>query len=435
MGHPVIVEAVRTPIGKRNGWLSGLHAAELLAAAQVWSSGPGIDAGAVEQVVGGCVTQAGEQASNVTRNAWLSAGLPYETGATTVDCQCGSAQQASHFISNLIAVDAIDIGIACGVEAMSRVGLGGQRLQRPRLRHPRRVLGHRLPDQFGAAERIAQNRGITRDDVDWLGVESQRKAAQAWAEGRFDREVAPDRGPRPRRAQSQPTGEKQVISKDQGLRETTQESLGKLKPVMRRRIHTAGNARRSPTAPRPCCWMDEDRAKAEGLKPRARIVAQVLVGDDPYYHLDGPREATTRVLAKAGMTIPDIDLFEVNEAFASVAMSWAQLHEPDWDKVNVNGGAIAIGHPVGSTGARLITTILHELERTDGQFGLIVHVLRRRARHRHHHRAHLAGLPWFERRTCGHCENLSGISQWLHARRDVGAKRHRRPILPPLKEL
>ena len=370
MGQPVIVEAVRTPIGKRNGWLSGLHAAELLAAAQVEVvKRSGLEPGAVEQVVGGCVTQADQQASHVTRNPRLSAGLPYETAATTVDCQCGSAQQASHFISNLIAVDAIDIGVSCGVEAMSRVGLGANVYNGPGSSKPDNFPWD-MPDQFGAAERIAQNRGITRDDVDWLGAESQRKAAQAWAEGRFDREVAPIEVP-VLGEDGQPTGEKQVISKDQGLRETTQESLGKLKPVAPDGIHTAGNSSQISDGAAAVLWMDEDKAKAAGLKPRARIVAQALVGDDPYYHLDGPRAATTRVLEKAGMTIPDIDLFEVNEAFASVAMSWAQLHEPDWDKVNVNGGAIAIGHPVGSTGARLITTILHELERTDGQFGLI----------------------------------------------------------------
>ena len=370
MGQPVIVEAVRTPIGKRNGWLSGLHAAELLAAAQVEVvKRAGIEPGAVEQVVGGCVTQAGEQASNVTRNAWLSAGLPYETAATTVDCQCGSAQQASHFISNLIAVDAIDTGISCGVEAMSRVGLGANVYNGPGSSKPDNFPWD-MPDQFGAAERIAQNRGITRDDVDWLGAESQRKAAQAWAEGRFDREVAPIEVP-VLGEDGQPTGEKQVISKDQGLRETTQESLGKLKPVMPDGIHTAGNSSQISDGAAAVLWMSEERAKAEGLKPRARIVAQVLVGSDPYYHLDGPRDATTKVLAKAGMTMGDIDLCEVNEAFASVVMSWGQLHEPDWEYVNTNGGAIAIGHPVGSTGARLITTALHELERSDKNTALI----------------------------------------------------------------
>ncbi len=370
MGNPVIVEAVRTPIGKRNGWLSGLHAAELLASAQVeLVKRAGLEPGQVEQVVGGCVTQAGEQASNVTRNAWLSAGLPYETAATTIDCQCGSAQQANHFVNNLIVADAIDIGIACGVEAMSRVGLGANVFNGPGSSKPDQFPWD-MPDQFGAAERIAQNRGITREDVDWLGLESQRKAARAVEEGRFEREIAPIEVP-VLDDEHQATGERQVVSRDQGPRETTAEGLAKLKPVMPDGMHTAGNSSQISDGAAAVLWMDEDRARAEGYTPRARIVAQVLVGDDPYYHLDGPREATTRVLDKAGMSMGDIDLFEVNEAFASVVLSWGKKHEPDWDKVNVNGGAIALGHPVGATGSRLITTILHELERTDGTLGLV----------------------------------------------------------------
>ena len=369
MADPVIVEAVRTPIGKRNGWLSGLHAAELMAVAQVEViKRAGIEPSEVEQIVGGCVTQAGEQGSNVTRNAWLSTGLPYEPGVTTVDCQCGSGQQANHFINNLIAADAIDVGIGCGVEAMSRVGLGANVFNGPGSSRPDDFPWD-LPDQFGAAERIAQNRGITREDVDWLGLESQRKAARAVEEGRFEREIVPMEvdviG------EDGPTGEKHVVSRDQGPRETTAEGLAKLKPVLPDGMHTAGNSSQISDGASAVLWMSEERAKADGFKPRGRIVAQVLVGDDPYYHLDGPREATKRVLAKAGMTMGDIDLFEVNEAFASVVLSWGQLHEPDWDKVNVNGGAIALGHPVGCTGSRLITTILHELERTDGQFGLV----------------------------------------------------------------
>jgi len=370
MGQPVIVEAVRTPIGKRNGWLSGLHAAELLAAAQVeLVKRAGIEPGVVEQIVGGCVTQAGEQASNVTRNAWLSAGLPYETAATTVDCQCGSSQQANHFVNNLVAAGAIEVGIACGVEAMSRVGLGANVFNGPGSSKPDEFPWD-MPDQFGAAERIAQNRGITREDVDWLGFESQRKAARAVEEGRFEREIAPIEVP-VLGEDGQPTGERQVISKDQGPRDTTIEGLAKLKAVLPDGMHTAGNSSQISDGAAAVLWMDEDRAKAEGFRPRARIVAQVLVGDDPYYHLDGPREATTRVLDKAGMTMADIDLSEVNEAFASVVLSWGQKHEPDWERVNTNGGAIALGHPVGATGSRLITTILHELERSDGQFGLV----------------------------------------------------------------
>jgi acetyl-CoA C-acetyltransferase len=369
MAQPVIVEAVRTPIGKRNGWLSGFHAAELLGNAQVeLVKRAGIDPGDVDQIVGGCVTQAGEQASNVTRTAWLSQGLPYEVAATTVDCQCGSAQQANHFVANLVSAGAIGTGIACGVEAMSRVGLGANAMNGPGRSRPESFPWD-MPDQFGAAERIAQKYDISRDDVDWLGFESQRKAARAVAEGRFDREIAaieaPVVGP------DGPTGERTLVTRDQGLRETTREGLAGLKPVLPDGIHTAGNSSQISDGAAAVLWMSEERARETGMRPRARIVAQTLVGSDPYYHLDGPIAATTDVLKKAGMSIGDIDLFEVNEAFASVVMSWGRVHEVDWDKVNVNGGAIALGHPVGSTGARLITTALHELERSDSSVALV----------------------------------------------------------------
>jgi acetyl-CoA C-acetyltransferase len=369
MAKPVIIEAVRTPIGKRNGWLSGFHATELLGNAQVeLVKRAGVDPGDVDQIVGGCVTQAGEQASNVTRTAWLSQGLPYEVAATTVDCQCGSAQQANNFIANLISADAVEVGIACGVEAMSRVGLGANAYNGPGKSRPEQFPWD-MPDQFVAAERIAEKYGITRDDVDWLGFESQRKAAVAVAEGRFDREIVPLEAPVV--GADGPTGEKSLVSKDQGPRETTREGLAGLKPVAPDGMHTAGNSSQISDGAAAVLWMSEERAKSAGLRPRARIVAQTLIGSDPYYHLDGPIAATTKVLGMAGMTMADIDLFEVNEAFASVVMSWGKVLEVDWDKVNVNGGAIALGHPVGSTGARLITTALHELERTDGHLALI----------------------------------------------------------------
>jgi acetyl-CoA C-acetyltransferase len=369
MAQPVIVEAVRTPIGKRNGWMSGFHAAELLGNAQVeLVKRAGVDPGDVEQIVGGCVTQAGEQASNVTRTAWLSQGLPYEVAATTVDCQCGSAQQANNFVANLISADAIDVGIACGVEAMSRVGLGANAFNGPGRSRPEEFPWD-MPDQFGAAERISEKYGITRDDVDWLGFESQRKAAVAVAEGRFEREIVPLEAPVV--GPDGPTGERTLITKDQGPRETTREGLAGLKPVRPDGMHTAGNSSQISDGAAAVLWMSQTRAGEAGLRPRARIVAQTLVGSDPYYHLDGPIAATTDVLRKAGMTMADIDIFEVNEAFASVVMSWGKVHDVDWDKVNVNGGAIALGHPVGSTGARLITTALHELERSDKNLALI----------------------------------------------------------------
>lgn len=366
MGNPVIVEATRSPIGKRNGWLSGLHATELLGAVQkALIEKAGIDPGSVEQVIGGCVTQYGEQANNVTRQSWLVAGLPEHVGATSVDCQCGSAQQANHLVAGLIATGAIDIGIACGIEAMSRVGLGanggGARAASWDID---------LPNQFEAAERIAKRRGLTRADVDALGLASQLKAKQAWAEGRFDREISPIEAP-VIDENKQPTAEWNTVSRDQGLRDTTAEGLAGLKPVMEGGIHTAGTSSQISDGAAAVLWMDEDKAKALGLKPRARIISQANVGAETYYHLDGPVQSTAKVLEKAGMKIGDIDLVEINEAFASVVLSWAQVHGADMDKVNVNGGAIALGHPVGSTGARLITTALHELERTDKSTALI----------------------------------------------------------------
>jgi len=364
MAQPVIVEAVRTPIGKRNGWMSGFHAAELLGNAQVeLVKRAGVDPGDVEQIVGGCVTQAGEQASNVTRTAWLSQGLPYEVAATTVDCQCGSAQQANNFVANLISADAIDTGIACGVEAMSRVGLGANAFNGPGRSRPEDFPWD-MPDQFGAAERIAQKYGITRDDVDWLGFESQRKAAVAVAEGRFEREIVPLEAPVV--GPEGPTGEKALVTKDQGPRDTTREGLAALKPVLPDGMHTAGNSSQISDGAAAVLWMSEARAHEAGLRPRARIVAQTLVGSDPYYHLDGPIAATADVLRRAGMSMDDIDIFEVNEAFASVVMSWGKVHEVDWDKVNVNGGAIALGHPVGMSGTRLALTSLMELKRRGG---------------------------------------------------------------------
>jgi acetyl-CoA C-acetyltransferase len=363
MSDPVIVEAVRTPIGKRNGLLSGLHAADILAAAQVEVvKRAGIDPADVEQLVGGCVTQAGEQASNVTRNAWLGAGMPYEVAATTVDCQCGSSQQANHLVAGLIAAGAIEVGIGCGVEAMSRVGLGMNVINGPGTSRPPGYPPE-MPDQFGAAERIAQRRGITRADVDAFALASQRHAGRAQAEGRFDREIVP--------VEVTVDGGVTVVDRDQGVRDSTIEGLAKLKPVLEDGIHTAGNSSQISDGAAAVLWMSEARAKAVGLRPRARIVAQVLVGSEPYYHLDGPVDATRKVLQKAGMAMADIDLFEVNEAFASVALSWARVHEPDMDKVNVNGGAIALGHPVGATGSRLITTALHELERSDQTLALV----------------------------------------------------------------
>ncbi|HZR50281.1 MAG TPA: steroid 3-ketoacyl-CoA thiolase [Streptosporangiaceae bacterium] len=360
MGVPVIVDAVRTPIGKRGGSLSGLHAAEILGAALTGVvERSGIGPSAVEQIAGGCVTQAGEQSNNITRTAWLHAGLPYQTGCLTLDAQCGSAQQAAHLIAGLIAADAIDVGIACGVEAMSRVPLGANRgadIGSPR---PDSWTID-MPNQFVAAERIANRRGLSRADVDAFGLRSQTLAQAAWAEGRFDREIVPV---------TLPDGT--TVSRDGGLRETSLAALAGLKPVIEGGVHTAGTSSQISDGAAALLLVSEDRAAALGLRPRARILAQALIGDEPYYHLDGPIAATARVLDRAGLAMADIDVFEVNEAFASVVLSWMSVHKPDPDRVNVNGGAIALGHPVGSTGARLLTTALHELERRDASTALV----------------------------------------------------------------
>ena len=374
MREAVIVEAVRTPIGRGKpivGDLSGFHAVELLglSLAEIMKRS-GLEYSDVDYLAGGCVTQAGEQSSNITRNAWLNLGKGYTAGGTTLDNQCGSAQTANHMISSMIGTGSIDIGIACGVESMSRVGLGANVMNGPGYFIPSEWPWDSSPDQFSSAQRIADNRGITKPMADELGYHSQRKAKQAWDEGRFDRETfaveAPILG-----EDGAPTGETRTVSRDQGLRDTTLEGLSQLRLVMEGNIHTAGNSSQISDGSAAVLWMTAEEAKARGLKPRARIISDCVVGTDPYYLLDGPVDATTRLFKRSGMTMDDIDLVEINEAFAAVVLSWAKVHNADLDKVNVNGGAIALGHPVGSTGARLITTALHELERADKSTALI----------------------------------------------------------------
>jgi acetyl-CoA C-acetyltransferase len=355
MADAVIIEAVRTPIGKRGGVLSGLHAAEILGVVQqAVLARAGVEPVLVEQVIGGCVTQAGEQSNNITRTAWLHAGLPYRAGCLTVDSQCGSAQQAMHLVAGLIAAGAVDVGVACGVEAMSRVPLRSNLGVDVGVPRPD-SWSIDLPNQFVAAERIAARRGLSRSDLDAFGERSQARAAAAWSAGHFRREVVP-------------VG---AVIQDQGLRATSAEALARLSPVVDGGLHTAGTSSQISDGASAVLLMSADRARTLGLAPRARIVAQCLVGAEPYFHLDGPVQATDALLAKTGMKIGDLDLFEVNEAFASVVLSWQAVHEPDEDRVNVNGGAIALGHPVGATGTRLITTALHELERRDGSTALI----------------------------------------------------------------
>ncbi|MFF3190183.1 steroid 3-ketoacyl-CoA thiolase [Streptomyces misionensis] len=369
--EPVIVEAVRTPIGKRGGALAGLHPAHLLGETYRELLGrTGLPADAVEQIVGGTVTHAGEQSMNPARTAWLAVGLPYETAATTVDCQCGSSQQAAHMVANMIAAGVIDVGISCGVEAMSRVPLGSGSRHGPGKPLPDEW-NVDLPNQFEAAERIARHRGLTRQDVDALGVLSQERAARAWAEERFKRETFAVQVPTTEQEQYAGQGMWRLVEKDEGPRDTSVEALADLRPVTPRAVHTAGSSAQISDGSAAIMWASKRMARALRLRPRARIVAQALVGADPHFHLDGPVDATRAVLGKAGMSLKDIDLVEINEAFASVVLSWTRVFEQDLGKVNVNGGAIALGHPVGATGARLITTALHELERTDQEFALV----------------------------------------------------------------
>ena len=374
MREAVIVEALRTPIAKGKmgrGGLSGIHPANLLGTVQQSVvERAGIDPVVVEQVIGGCVTQAGEQAGNVARHSWLAKSKGWHTGGTTVDAQCGSGQQANHLIRALVAAGSIDAGIACGVEVMSHVGLGANAIHGPGFMHPEDYPWDQCPSQFDAAERIANNRGITREDVDRLALASQQKAVAARSEGRFKQEILPIEAP-VLGADSAPTGETLLIDQDEGIRESTLESLAQLKPVSEGGIHTAGNSSQISDGAAAVLWMTAEKAREYGLKPRARIVQDVVVGTDPYYLLDGPIDATQAILGKTGMKMSDFDLIEINEAFAAVVLSWARVMEPDMDKVNVNGGAIALGHPVGATGSRLIVTALHELERRDQTTALI----------------------------------------------------------------
>ncbi|RMD81967.1 MAG: steroid 3-ketoacyl-CoA thiolase [Candidatus Dadabacteria bacterium] len=374
MPEAVIVEAVRTPIGKGKmgkGDLSSFHPAKLLGMVQkAVVERAGIDPGMVEQIVGGCVTQAGEQSNNVTRNAWLTLGHNYEVAGTTVDAQCGSSQQANHLVASMIAAGMIDVGIACGVEVMSHVGLGANVLNGPGYFQPEDWPWDSSPDQFQAAERIAKKRGITREECDQLALRSQQNAIRARDEGRFKREILPIEVPE-LDENGKPTGKTRVVDSDQGIRESTLEGLAALKPVLPDGIHTAGNSSQISDGAAAILWMSAERAKALGLKPRARIRWGAVVGTDPYYLLDGPIDATNRMLERSGMKLSDIDLYEINEAFAAVVLSWVKTFEPDIDRLNVNGGAISLGHPVGATGCRLLVTALHELERQDKETAYI----------------------------------------------------------------
>jgi len=329
----------------------------------------GIDPNVVDQVIGGCVSQVGEQSFNTARTGWLAAGLPFQVPSTSIDSQCGSSQQATTLAAGLLGAGMEDIAITVGVESMSRIPLGAN--MKPGSPLPPSYFAHyEMKSQFQGAERIAANWGITREDTDAFGLRSQQLAAQAWSEGRFDREVAPVEAP-VLGEDGQPSGKTAMVSSDEGLRATSLEKLGTLKVIEEGGVHTAGSSSQITDGSAAVLLANEAGLKRLGLEPRARIVYSTIVGSDPEYVLTGPIPATEKVLRKTGLSIDDIDRFEVNEAFASVVLAWQKESGADMDRVNVNGGAIALGHPTGATGDRLITTALHELERSGGRRALI----------------------------------------------------------------
>jgi acetyl-CoA C-acetyltransferase len=373
MAEVFIVEAVRSPLGKRGGGLSTLHPADLLGAVmQAAIQRSGVDPREVGQVIGGCVSQVGEQSYNVARTAWLSAGLPLEVASTTVDAQCGSSQQASTLAAGLVGSGLEDVVLSCGVEMMSRIPLGAnfadKKLGRP---VPKSYFArYAFHSQFQGAELIAQEYGITREDADRFGLRSQELAARAWKEGRYDREVVPLTAP-VLDAEGRPTGEAIVVTRDEGLRETSLEKLATLKAVLENGIHTAGSSSQITDGASAVMFASEAACRRLGLRPRARVVHSTVVGVDPVTMLKGPIPVTRKLLAKTGLAIDDMSVYEVNEAFASVVLAWQKECGPVAERVNPNGGAIALGHPTGATGDRLLTTALHELERTGGRYGLV----------------------------------------------------------------
>jgi acetyl-CoA acetyltransferase family protein len=366
----VIVDAVRTPLGKRNGRLKDWHAVDLAAhVLTALAERTQVDPAGIDDVVMGCVMQVGEQSLNVARNAVLAAGWPETVPGTTVDRQCGSSQQAVHFAAQGVIAGAYDAVVACGVEAMTRVPMGSSIAEGkhgypfgPRVQQ-RYASDGGLVNQGISAELIADKWGISREDMDRFGVRSQTLAARATAEGRFDREIVPTID-----------AEGALMTTDEGIRESSVEKLASLKtsfrPVEEGGRVTAGNSSQITDGATATLIMSEERAKSLGLRPRARFVEFALAADNPRYMLTAPIPATHKVLARAGLTLDDIDLVEINEAFASVVLAWEKELHPDMDRVNVNGGAIALGHPLGASGTRLLSTLLAELERTGGRYGL-----------------------------------------------------------------
>ena len=375
MNDVVIVEAVRTPVGRRNGGLSTSHSVDLLGTVQkALFERSGVDPSEVGQVVGGCVGQVGMQSMNVTRTAWLSAGLPLSAPATTVDAQCGSSQQATNLAYALVASGTVDVAVGCGVELMSRVGFGATTPKDPDSGRPinRNYFDHfEFTSQFEGSERIADQWGISRTDTDTFGVMSQERAARAWDEDRFGTQIIPMEVPA-LGEDGEISEETVMISKDEGLRETTMESLAALKPTGRKDgVHTAGTSSQISDGAGALLLMTSKKAAELGVIPLARIIDTCLVGSDPELMLTGPIGATQKLLEENGMTIDDIDVVEINEAFASVVLAWEKELNPDMNRVNPNGGAIALGHPLGGTGSILTTKAVHELHRSGGEHALV----------------------------------------------------------------
>ena len=365
-----IVGAARSPIGKRGKGLAGMMPADVLGDVQKAAlERSGVAPENVGQIVGGCVSQINQQSFNIARIAWLSKGFPEDIAATTVDSQCGSSQQATSLAAAMVGSGMEEITMACGVEMMSVIPLGSNMAGGVPMGESY-MQNYQPTSQFQGAAMIAEEFQITREDTDAFGLASQNKAIQAWEEGRFDREVVPLEAPVVDK-EGNATGETHVVSKDEGLRATDLESLASLDPVPGQDVHTAGSSSQVSDGAAVVILASQAAIDKYGLTPRAKIISTTLVGCDPVTMLKGPIPATEKVLADTGLGIDDIDIFEVNEAFASVVLAWQKAVNADPEKVNVNGGAIALGHPTGSTGARLITTALHELERRDGKYGLI----------------------------------------------------------------
>jgi acetyl-CoA acyltransferase len=358
----VIVEAVRTPVGRRNGALKDTHPVILGAMAlRELVKRSGIDPAVVEDVIMGCVSQVGEQGLNIARNAVLQAGFPIEVPATTVDRQCGSGQQALHFAASLIQAGVCDITIAGGIESMTRLPIGSSIASGGHPFPPALLEVYPMVHQGLSAEMIAEKWDISREEMDAFGLRSHQAAAAAQDSGAFDKEIVP-----------LSLSDGSLFGRDEGVRrDTTLQKLAELQPAFKPdgRI-TAGSSSQISDGAAALLLMSAEKANTMGLHPRARIVAQTAVGVDPVMMLTGPIPATHAVLGKAGLTLDQIDLFEVNEAFASVVLAWERELRPDMTKVNVNGGAIALGHPLGASGARLMVTLLHALEHRGGRFGL-----------------------------------------------------------------